>query len=75
MSELLKPQLGELAAHALDSKDRTSQRIVAAAALVCVLLGAAGGIVSMHVAEAPRARYEAAERAADFDNSSTTATG
>lgn len=65
MSELLKPQLGELAAHALDAKDRTAQRIVTAAALVCVLLGAAGGIVAMHVAEAPRARHEAAERAVD----------
>lgn len=63
MSEALKPQLGELAARALDAKDRTAQAIVATGALVCVLLGAAGGVVAIHVAEAPRARYEAAAQA------------
>ncbi len=65
MSEMLKPQLGELAAHALDAGDRTAQRIIAAAALICVILGAAGGIVAMHVAQAPADRRDAAERAVD----------
>ncbi len=62
MAELIKPQLGELAAKALEAGDRASQCLIAAAALVCVLLGAAGGVVAMNVADAPRARYAAAER-------------
>ncbi|MFZ2031738.1 MAG: hypothetical protein WAU68_15615 [Vitreimonas sp.] len=69
MSEMLKPQLGELAAHALDASDKTAQSIVAAAALVCVILGAAGGIVAMHVAEAPANRSDAAQR--DLDTAIT----
>lgn len=63
MSEFLKPQLGELAAKALDDGDRAAQRVVAGAALVCMLLGAGGGVIAIHVAEAPRQRFEAAMQA------------
>ncbi len=55
VSELLKPQLGELAARALEAGDPTARHVISAAAIVCVLLGAAGGVTAMHVVDAPRA--------------------
>lgn len=64
MAEFLKPQLGELAARALEERDAPAQHLTFAAASVAVVIGAFGGVVAMHVAEAPRAAYEALQRAA-----------
>jgi len=60
MAELIKPKLGELGAAALDAKDAASALVILGAALVCVVIGAAGGVVALHVAEAPARSYAVA---------------
>lgn len=56
MAELLKPQLGAMAAAAIEGGDAVARWAVGGAALACVLVGAAGGVNAMHIANAPAER-------------------
>ena len=62
-AEFVKPKLGELAAAAIECRDATAQALLASAAAVCIVVGAAGGVMAMHVADAPRLAIDAAKQA------------
>lgn len=63
MAELLKPQLGAMAAAAIDGGDAVARWAVGGAALACVLVGAAGGVNAMHIAGVPAERRAVAAAA------------
>lgn len=60
MSELLKPKLGELAADALQARDKLGAGLMLAASAACIALGALGGVIAMGAANGPREAHDAA---------------
>jgi hypothetical protein len=65
MSELLKPRLGELAAEAMEAKDKLGTSLMVGASVACIGLGALGGVIAMGAANAPHDAYDALVKSRD----------